>query len=75
MQNRKKERGGSSKVSAKDKEKLSTQAKAAKLQEILERAARRSNQEANEAAEEQKVQERLNKETNDEEEKDLLEKI
>ena len=56
MQNRKKERGGSSKVSStKDKEKLSTQAKAAKLQEILERAARRSNQEANEAAEEQKV--------------------
>ena len=66
-------------LSKDQKEKLTTEAKAAKLKEILTRAARRSNEEADEAAEEQRVQDRLNATgeggENDEEEKDLLEKI
>ena len=83
MRNRKSEGGTSSSKSSKvmngtsNKEKLSTEAKAARLKEILERAARRSNEEAQEAAEEQRSQERIEKRggANDEEEKDLLEKI
>lgn len=66
-------------LSKDQKEKLTTEAKAAKLKEILTRAARRSNEEADEAAEEQRVQDRLEATgeggENDEEEKDLLEKI
>ena len=55
MKNRKNENGGVSKPqksSLNNKEKLSTEAKAARLKEILHRAARRSNEEAQEAAEE-----------------------
>ena len=83
MRNRKKESNGSVKPPTSDaqkKEKLSTEAKAVKLKEILARAASRSNEEAQEAAEEQSVRDRLDArgnaaENNDEEEKDLLEKI
>lgn len=58
---------------------MTTEMKAAKLQEILKRAAKRQNQDADEAHKEQQVKDRLNKvregAEDGEEEKDLLEKI
>jgi len=52
---------------------LSTEAKAERLREILERAARRSNEDAERAQQEQLQQDRSEAQT--EEEKDLLQKI
>ena len=40
---------------------MTTEMKAAKLQEILKRAAKRQNQDADEAHKEQQVKDRLNK--------------
>lgn len=65
MKHRKKDTSGKS---------LSTETKAAKLQEILSRAARRNQEDAMQADAEQKTRDRLDK-ADDDEEKDLLEKI
>ena len=53
---------------------LTTEAKAARLREILDRVARRENEDAERANEAQKVKDRLD-EAEDDKERDLLEKI
>ena len=68
MSQRKKERTDSKSSS------LSKEAKAAKLQEILARAARRNHEDAQQADAEQKVKDRLDQ-ADDDEERDLLNKI